>query len=530
MINYRSTENTVTNDGFSSVLKETEEYFAKNQCHIIGESFKTILTENAYFEEYSRRLSEGLNANDAKDFVQLLENTRLDVLTEGSLAGLQDLSSLAMPTIRKMWAKLALKNAIPTQPVKKPRFAISYTKAYLIDGNGDKHELPAGLNKDTGGSLVSLKKLDTTPIAIPATDTDLLGPVSASTELGDTIDKNFRISSVNMTVTLADDTTTEDYDVDVNIIADIRSGLFGTVSVTDSEDTVHTDQVLGHVDFKKGTITITSVAGLVNTVVVDGALTSEKNNRGESIEFDIDSKDVTIGAGEHLNASLPLEWLQDTKALYNIDGATELVDLMSKVMGQKIDLEIFDFLVDSSNKVSQAKGADAYDYTFDVKPPAAFDKGRIAWREEIKAVIQHGANRMKRDSNISGGKFVLVGSPIDLEIIPNVDWTFSSSQEQGGVNVPYSLGAMAGHNRFDLVSSDLIPDGEIYMVFLPKSSKLMTYKYFPYSYNVVKGGGYRDPNAPMVPSIMMTKRSAMEEFLPLIGKITIANNDGSTAY
>ena len=83
MINYRSTENTVTNDGFSSVLKETEEYFAKNQCHIIGESFKTILTENAYFEEYSRRLSEGLNANDAKDFVQLLENTRLDVLTEG---------------------------------------------------------------------------------------------------------------------------------------------------------------------------------------------------------------------------------------------------------------------------------------------------------------------------------------------------------------------------------------------------------------------------------------------------------------
>ena len=526
MINYRSTENTVTNDGFSSVLRETEEYFAKNQCHIIGESFKTILSENSYFDEYKKRLSEGLNANDAKDFEQLLENTRLDVLTEGSLAGLQDLSSLAMPTIRKMWAKLALKNAIPTHPVKKPRFAISFTKAYIVDGDGTKHELPAGLSKDAK-SLVALKKLNTGDIAVPIADHDLFTDITGSAVLGDTIDKNFRISQVSID-TSTGGAGTESTIVDVNLKADIRSNIFGTVTASGTETV--TEQVMGHVDFKEGTLTVSSVGGLLESVVVDGAVTSEKNNRGESIEFDIDSRDVTIGAGEHLNASLPLEWLQDTKALYNIDGATELVDLMSKVMGQKVDLEIYDFLLNSAVDVSAEKGADAYDYEFSVAPPAAFNAGRIAWREEIKSVIQHGANRIKRDSNISGGKFVLIGSPIDLEIIPNVEWTFSSSEEQGGVNVPYSLGAMAGHNKFDLVSSDLIPDGEILLIFIPQSSKLMTYKYFPYSYNVVKGNGYRNPNAPMVPSIMMTKRSAIEEFLPLIGRITIEDNDGSTQY
>ena len=53
----------------------------------------------------------------------------------------------------------------------------------------------------------------------------------------------------------------------------------------------------------------------------------------------------------------------------------------------------------------------------------------------------------------------------------------------------------------------------------------MTYKYYPYTFNVERG--YRDPNMPNVPSLMMTKRHALEEFTPLICKITIKNNVGA---
>jgi len=62
------------------------------------------------------------------------------------------------------------------------------------------------------------------------------------------------------------------------------------------------------------------------------------------------------------------------------------------------------------------------------------------------------------------------------------------------------------------------------MFFIPGIDRLMTYKYYPYTFNVERG--YRDPNMANVPSIMMTKRHTIEEFTPLICQINILNNTG----
>ena len=39
--------------------------------------------------------------------------------------------------------------------------------------------------------------------------------------------------------------------------------------------------------------------------------------------------------------------------------------------------------------------------------------------------------------------------------------------------------------------------------------------------------GFVSPNTPNVPSVMLTKRQSFQEFVPLVGKITILHNNGS---
>lgn len=65
------------------------------------------------------------------------------------------------------------------------------------------------------------------------------------------------------------------------------------------------------------------------------------------------------------------------------------------------------------------------------------------------------------------------------------------------------------------------------MFFVPLTNKFLTLKFYPYTFNVVNN--YLNTVNPNIPSIMMTKRYTLEEFIPLTIKIDIVNNDGSLA-
>lgn len=509
MIEYRSQKASTTNDTYSGIIREASEYFAAQRVHMIGNGFEEILSEQSLFDTYVDKLSKGLTADEAAQMEQLLENTKTHILRESSVSGIQPISALSMPTVRKMWVKVALKNAVPTEPVKAPKFAISYMEPYLVGADGIKHPIPKVLRDPAGANHATLKKLAATPITLPATAYDLFTGITASVANGETVDPKFFVKSVVLTVGAGTETVNVRKELDLrnNIVFDVQSAD-GSVK----------DTVFCTVDRAKASLNAVSLSGNVKSIVVDGKVTQESNIAGESVSFDIKSKDVTIGTGTHLNAPLPIEWLQDSMAMYQVDGALEVVDLMSNVFAQKLDLEILDF-VDRSYENAGAN----YNATFDLKPRASFAGSPKEWREELKTVFDFLAQKMKNDSAFSGGTFVLIGNPLDMNLITNVDWVFNSNtDERGGVEVDFNLGAYSGAQRYNLVASANVPAGVIRMIYVPSTPKQMTYKYYPYTFNVEKG--YRDPNQPNVPSIMMTKRHAMEELIPMAAQITIENN------
>lgn len=534
-IQYRTTARSKMKDSFSDMLRESAEFFADKGIQMTSkQGFEEILSEAALFNEYKNQLSEGMEPDQIENFNQLMDNARVQMLQEATVDGIQQIAGLSMPTIRKMWAKVALKHAIPTQVVATPRFAISYTKAYLMDSEGNRYELPNAIN-DINNKRAQLPQAATTPIELNGglEDYDLfqLFDVALSSEQGDSIDKIFYVEEVIVKEPkLEDGKVGEDVKIRVHIKTDQFAIINGKVEIPVQETdpvtgavTVHGyvyDTLFGKVDYTEGTMTLLSTKQLIDSVTIFARASQETNNQGESVSFDVLTKDVTIGVGTHLNAPLPIEWLQDTMAIYNIDGAAEVVDIMSQTVAQKLELEIYNFLVNSI-EVNNVP----YIGEFNLIPSAGYNGTPKSWREELKTVIDYYAIKMKTDSKFHGGKFMIIGNPLDMQLLPNVDWVFNHTSDQmSGVDVSFNLGAFSGANRYEMVSSDLVPDGAFIMFFVPGIDRLMTYKYYPYTFNVERG--YRDPNMPNVPSIMMTKRHTIEEFTPLICRINIKNNVG----
>jgi len=553
-IEYRQTARSRMNDGFTDVLREAAEFFADKGIQMTShQGMEEILSEQTLFNEYKDHLLEGMEPDQIENFNQLMDNARTQMLQEASVSGVQQIAGLSMPTIRKMWAKVALKHAIPTQVVATPRFAISYTKAYLMDANGNKKELPDAINY-LGNTEAQLPRFRNPAegLVLPMTDFSLFEIDSADYEgqpVGfdvaglkgtDTIDKVFYVEHVvtdKAAVLKAAASLPEvPADIDevtlrVHIKTDLQALVYAKVAIpvqytdpvtglTKRYGEVY-DTLLGKVDYTEGKMTLMSSNGLISAVMVDARLSQEANDYGQSVSFDVLTKDVTIGVGSHLNAPLPIEWLQDTMAIYNIDGAAEVVDLMSQTVAQQLEIEIYNFLA-KSIEVNNVQ----YLGEFNMVPSAGYNGTPKSWREELKTVIDYYAIKMKSDAKFHGGKFMIIGNPIDMQIIPNVDWVFNHTSDQmSGVDVSFNLGAFSGANKYEMVSSDLVPAGAFIMFFVPGIDRLMTYKYYPYTFNVERG--YRDPNMPNVPSLMMTKRHALEEFTPLICRIAIKNNVGA---
>ena len=67
--------------------------------------------------------------------------------------------------------------------------------------------------------------------------------------------------------------------------------------------------------------------------------------------------DINIPTGQHLNAPLPIEALNDMMALYQIDGTKEAVDLMTNVLAKRLDLEVLAFLKNHLNQPGVAEFA-----------------------------------------------------------------------------------------------------------------------------------------------------------------------------
>ena len=154
------------NDGYAAVLREAVETIrSRDHVNVLTpEGLREALTEPALYRQYKGMLCEGMSADSAEAMGIFADNFQLSVFRESSLSGIQPVSVLTMPMLRKAWPKIGVKEALPTEPVKTPKFTVSHLIPYIKDPvTGLKKELPAALRDS---ALATARRRSTAPLAL----------------------------------------------------------------------------------------------------------------------------------------------------------------------------------------------------------------------------------------------------------------------------------------------------------------------------------------------------------------------------
>jgi hypothetical protein len=525
-ISYDTIHQSVAGTRVSSALEGLQsinESFQHEGINVLNEGFTEVATNAHYFEDYVTKLSEGMDPVIAAQFKALAANSRTQILQESSISGINPITALSLPMLRVAFPKTAIREGIPTEPVLQPKFKVTWMKPYLIDSaNNQKVYMPLGLK--TKKSLFKLKALQETAIAVGATgasNVDLLTPVGGNSALGDEIDPNFRITEVTFKALDAAGLNPVNKTVDCDMMLDTNIDVVeGSVSAAHTDTTVNSVRVFAKLDRRSGLMDVVGLGREVVSIKVQGYISSESNNRSTQIGFDITAEEIVIGTGAPIESPINIQQMTDTMAMYNIDSTVRTLEIMSTALAQSTDLEGVDFIAKRWNLGLKLETS------FDVVPPANFMLGNTSWREEMKIKIDNLVTRLMQSTNITSGQVIIFANPLDSQVLHNVRWTYSGDEQVNGVNIEYRVGTYtSGVTSYKILSSFNFDQGEMYVCFIPNAPDQATIKYYPYSFNVVRGTAAA--NHPYTPAVMMLKRHMFKEFTSQIGKLKILNNNGA---
>lgn len=356
----------------------TESYDAEG-ISIMNEGYHEVATNASYHTDYVQKLSEDMSPEMAAEFQVLAENSRLQALTEASIGSVNPITALSLPMLRVAYPKTAVREGLPTEPVKQPKFKVTWHRPYVIDpADGAKHYLPKAFK--TKAALFGLPELETGVIAVPAGGLfkyDLLTPVQANARLGDMIDPVFSVTELTVTDGNTPKVVAVDFGLDTNI-----NVVEGDVDVVWGATTKNI-RLFAKVDRLKGTLDVVGLGDgvTVTGVKIRGYLSSEMNNRATVTSFDITAEETTIGTAQPIEAPINIQAITDTMAQYNIDMTVRLLEIMSSSLAQSTDIEGVNFL-ERSYQQSETKISDG----FNVNPPANYLLGPSEWRNQVYVI------------------------------------------------------------------------------------------------------------------------------------------------
>lgn len=509
----------------SSVLERLpsiNESFQAEGINVLNEGFAEVASNSHYFDDYVSKLSEGMDPAATEQFAALANTTRTQILQESSMSGINPITALSLPMLRTAWPKTAIREGFPTEPVLQPKFKVTWLKPYFVDpATNEKIFMPAGVAAKS--ALFKLKPVHAGKIAVGtagASAFDLLTPVGGNAALGDEIDPSFAI--VGVTVVAEDNAGANPMDVEATVEFPLDTNIDvveGKVTVLHTDTTPNTARVFAKLNRRAGTIDIVGLGATVKDVTVRGYISSEANNRATQVGFDVTAEEMTVGTGQPIESPINIQQMTDTMAMYNIDTTVKSLEIMSTALAQSTDLEGINFLERRFQLGLKLKT------DFDVTPPANFMLGNTAWREELKIKIDNLVTRLMQSTNITQGSVIIFGNPLDTQVLANVRWMYAAEEQPNGVNIEYKVGMYtSGVTTYRVLSSFNFPQGSMYVAFLPSTPDQATIKYYPYSFNVIRGT--QSPNTPNVPAVQMIKRHIFKEYSSMVGKINLLNNNG----
>lgn len=481
---------------------------------------------------------------------QLLDNTLDSIATESIMTGYAPIVAYNPFFLKKQWIDCVFKDVLMTEIPKTPVINIGFERRYAKDSEGNEYPLPEALYDDE----ITKKLLDEATglnIKEDPIDINLLKGLSLidptyipGVVAGDhTVELTPGLTVISATVK---DTSGTDHKVAMNMTVDITTHNFvngkvnykvidtGTGEVTETIE----DELVGKVDFKKGTVTMMSTSGKVTHVVLRGKTANRFNQRSLSVERRVEHiQKVMPESGPRLNTAVTIEDAADALALQNIDIIADNINVMGATLANFEDAEINMFLKQSfqaqkdglANFVKYDELKDNImiaEAEFDALAYDTFAGRMTEWMKDSREWFERTIAALKTKLRSSNVMIVAVAHPNLIRFLQDgINWVFSDDTQISGVKLSYQFGIYtSAQDRVHIVTTmRMNEDDGIRFLVIPLTNELITYKH--YKYNVMIDRNYRNPVYQLTPNILATQRTLTFEILPVQGLLKINNRD-----
>lgn len=574
MINYNDMDNTEIvgkiqhsdgDVGFKSEVKGVFESYQAQGIDLINDLPSVIATpsaKQAFIGTATESMSDSVlmtNSVASKDpfygsyvncVEQLLDNTLNSIATESIMTGYAPIVAYNPFFLKKQWIDCVFKDVLMTEIPKTPVINIGFERRYAKDSEGNEYPLPEALYDDE----ITKKLLDEAtglnikeePIAI-----DLLKNLSLidPTYIPGVIAGDHTVEltpGLSVVAAIVKDSAGTDHKVAMNMTVDITTHNFvnGKIdykvideSTGDVTETI-SDELIGRVDFKKGTVSLMSTSGAVTHVVLRGKTANRFNQRSLSVERRVEHiQKVMPESGPRLNTAVTIEDAADALALQNIDIIADNINVMGATLANFEDAEINMFLKQSfqaqknglANFVKYNELTDNIMITESEFDTLAYDTfaGRLTdWMKDSREWFERTIAQLKTKLRSTNVMIVAVAHPNLIRFLQDgINWVFSDDTQISGVKLSYQFGIYtSAQDRVHVVTTmRMSEDDGIRFLVIPLTNELITYKH--YKYNVMIDRNYRNPVYQLTPNILATQRTLTFEILPVQGVMKIKNRD-----
>jgi len=420
-------------------------------------NMKHVLVDDAAFEAYVTGLAESIE--DKKDraiFVQLAENTRVNLL-ENSMFQINPYETLTLPILRVFYPKLVAKEAITLSPMDKPECIKAFiTATFSPSGSATEYSAPVTSTDISQGASIGTPVV--ADLMIPNSAYDILA-VAGLTSVDAHLERDFQITGVS-----ADGTAW----VDVSIVPAVEGHFSSSVTISGT-----TDVVSGQVDYLNGTLAISNTTSTAVYAKYEVTCSLEENRVNPSVKLNVD-KVRLYAKDRQISANWTINMEQDMRALFDLSMQAEIVNILGQQIALDIDREIINALITSNSRLNSASHSASFTRT----PPGTYTWGTKYLHENIIPVMNKLSAQIYTDTNMDAGNTILA-NPLDVAILEDIQtFNYTGTSTMDG-DLGYRSATVAG-GKWRVLTSAVVPEGTMVMVYKPAEELKCVYLYCPY--------------------------------------------------
>lgn len=468
----------------------------------------------------------------------LFDNCIDDLVLESTRVGqLLPIKAIDFPVLIKQNLALASKDIIQTEVTKSPVIKKHIERRWVVDEkSGKRWEYPQCFFKEDFKEIYNAGKglpIKNTPVDISSG----LFNYDVVEHLTDAVDPTKEHITFDLKIVKAI-LVDGDKEVPMQMRINMSDGTWLGGNVKDEKGNV-IDVITGTVDFISNTVSLACVNSKVKSVVFEGYISNEANERTVTFDRTREEHEWKIEDGFRADVPYSLEELEDAKALMDMDLYKLTYNDLSDILVQMEDSKILEFL---DNEYDKYKGVELDPLGFNsFIREQVFDcdssTQTVALQVEyIQKMLKFYIDRFVIDicdtAKIENMTFVVYGNPRYISLLdPEVNWVVKSGDSVGGVKANYSYGVMnAGGLKIQVVSTmkyDSKDARKLRFIPYPLSNDQFTFKHYKYTTHILtaQNSGYRSASRPggSMTYLMGTTRNTTASIQGIQGSVSFLN-------